>query len=324
MRKMNEMDKMDQTERLERRIAFTRRHLLQAVGAGAALHAMGASTAEEKPAKEPAMDEAIKIPAWYYQHFDADYSLPVPEASFGGWKKETLDISRKHTAIVSMHAWTAGTKEEYPGWWRVVPYIPRSYGVLREVYPRLLSGVRASGLPLFHVVGSGDYYKGLPGHKRTMEIAGPEPPPVEKVKEDPIRERLMQFRNGHAFPGTHNVDDIKRGFKQLDFPEAARPKDNECIAENGRQLFALCKANDINHLIYCGFAINWCLLMSPGGMMDMMQYGVMCSAFRQATTAVENKESAPTQAEKENALWRVSLEFGLVFDVDDFIQAVKA
>jgi hypothetical protein len=60
--------------------------------------------------------------------------------------------------------------------------------------------------------------------------------------------------------------------------------------------------------------------MSPGGMVDMRRTGMICSALRQAVTAVENRESARTQAHKEEALWRVALAFGFVFDVDDLIR----
>jgi len=58
-------------------------------------------------------------------------------------------------------------------------------------------------------------------------------------------------------------------------------------------------------------------------MAEMQKYGIMCSALRQATTAVESKESAKKQWAKELALWRVALAFGFVFDVDDFTRAVK-
>ncbi|MDF2670404.1 MAG: hypothetical protein K0R67_2710, partial [Paenibacillus sp.] len=89
-------------------------------------------------------------------------------------------------------------------------------------------------------------------------------------------------------------------------------------------LFALCKEHGINHLIYTGFAINWCLLLSPGGMADMTKHGIICSAIRQAVTAVENKETARQELNKEQALWRVALAFGFVYDVDDFVQAVRS
>jgi hypothetical protein len=80
----------------------------------------------------------------------------------------------------------------------------------------------------------------------------------------------------------------------------------------------------VNHLVYIGFAINWCLLMSPGGMVDMGQHGVMCSAIREAVTAIENRETARGEREKEQALWRIALQWGFVFGLEDFTRMVRA
>jgi len=223
-----------------------------------------------------------------------------------------------------MHAWDAGTREQFPGWYRAVPYIPRAQEIARTVFPKLLAAVRASDLPLFHVVGGGDYYKDLPGYKRAVELAGLEPSPLEKAAADATRTALDEFRAAHTFVGRHNEEDVKRGFARLDFMPEARPIEGEGIAENGHQLFALCKEKEINHLVYAGFAINWCLLLSPGGMAEMQRYNVMCSALRQATTAVENGATARFELCKEIALWRVSLAFGFVLDVDDFVTALPA
>ncbi len=86
--------------------APTRRAVLRGMGAAAAGAALGPAVwAADTP--QPSRD-AIRIPAWYYQHFDADHSLDVPEEGFGGWKKAPLDFARHHTAVVDMHAWEAG------------------------------------------------------------------------------------------------------------------------------------------------------------------------------------------------------------------------
>jgi hypothetical protein len=54
-------------------------------------------------------------------------------------------------------------------------------------------------------------------------------------------------------------------------------------------------------------------------MADMSQRGILCSTIRQATTAVENRETAREQQCKEIALWRVALAFGFVFDMEDIL-----
>ena len=264
----------------------------------------------------------IRLSANYYQQFDADEHLDVPAESYGGWKQADIDLDLDHTAVVVMHAWKTGTRDQYPGWHRAVEYIPRAQHLLQTTFPTLLGAVRGHGATLFHVVGGGDYYKKCAGYQRALRLAGATPPPGQ-ISPDPALDALQRFRTQQVFAGAHNQMDIERGFAQLDFAPQARPERDEGIAENAEQLFALCQAAGVNHLIYAGFAINWCLLMSPGGMLDMSRHGLMCSAFRQAVTAVENKESARGEGHKEEALWRVALAFGFVFDVDNFVDAIS-
>lgn len=265
----------------------------------------------------------IKIPAEYYQQFDADFNRDVPAEGYGGWKKSVLEIAWEHTAVVVMHAWDTGTREEYPGWHRAVEYIPRANKICRTVFPRLLGTIRETGFRLFHVVGGGKYYQHYSGYQKALELAGTSPSSLEQVKSDDVLQSLRQFRAEHVFVGKHNRADVQPGSSNMDFSPQAKPKGDEGIAENGHQLFALCKHYDINHLIYAGFAINWCLLLSPGGMAEMSKRGIMCSVFRQAVTAVENKETARSELCKEIGLWRVALAFGFVFDVDEFITAIS-
>ena len=300
----------------------SRREFLCESAAGLAAAAVGptALPAATQPAASPRI---VRVPGSYYQQFDADPRRDVPAEGYGGWKKATLELDLRHTAVVVMHAWDCGTPADFPGWHRCVEYIPRANAICRTVFPKLLGGVRAAQVPLFHVVGGGRYYQQLPGYQRAQRLAEPSPKPRETIAADPTLRRLQQFRSDHVFVGKHNQADVTRGFARLDFAPEARPSGEEGVAENGDQLFGLCQAASVNHLIYAGFAINWCLLLSPGGMHEMSGRGILCSAFRDATTAVENKESARRQWAKELALWRVALAFGFVFDVDEFLAAVR-
>lgn len=265
----------------------------------------------------------LRVKAYYYQQFDADFSLDVPAEGYGGWREAEIEISCDHTAVALMHAWDTGSREEYPGWHRAVEYIPRANEICLRVLPSLLKALREVSFPLVHIVGGGNYYHDLPGYRAVAALAGPPPPGPDQVESDPILDRLRQFRAEKVFPGAHNQPDIDRGFATIDFHPAARPLPDEPIAENGHQLFAWCRTKGINHLIYAGFAVNWCLLMSPGGMMEMSARGVMCSVFRDATTAVENRETARAELNKQEALWRVALAFGFVFDTQDFVAALR-
>jgi len=65
------------------------------------------------------------------------------------------------------------------------------------------------------------------------------------------------------------------------------------------------------------------MLTKIPGLLSPLQLEAVCSVLRQATTAVENKESARGEQCKEYALWRVALAFGFVFDVDDFMATLS-
>jgi nicotinamidase-related amidase len=264
----------------------------------------------------------IKVWANYYQQFDADFSREVPGEGYGGWKRAEIEVAPAHTAVVVMHAWNPFTREEYPGWYRAVEYLPRSKRICQEVFPALLEAVRNSPIRLFHVQSDGPFLRQYPGYAKTVELAGPEPPAPAGADSDPVLKKLGQFRGEQVFPGKGNAEDCSRAFKVIDFAPEARPVGDEPVAVTSHQLAALCRHHDVNHLVYAGFAIDWCLLMSPGGMLDMSRRGIMCSAIRQATTAVENKRTAREELCKEIGLWRVSVAFGFVFDVDDFLGAL--
>ncbi len=265
----------------------------------------------------------LRLRAQLYQQFDADPARPVPAETFGGWQTLDVELAPAHTALAVMHAWDCGAPEEFPGWRRAVEYHARAEAIVANVFPPLLAAVRHSPLPVFHVVGGGhDYYSHLPGFQRAVRLAG-KPGELLPVPRDATYERLKKLRSERAFVGDRNRADVDAGFARLDFAPEARPIGDEGIAENGAQLAALCRAHSINHLLYVGFAINWCLLMSPGGMVDMARHGCLCSTIREAVTAVENRETAREEREKQQALWRIALEFGFVFSIEDFLPALS-
>lgn len=268
------------------------------------------------------MDKIINIPAWYYQHFDADLSLEIPGEGYGGWKKaENLSFSLSHSALVVMHTWNCYEPEDFPGWWRVVEYLPRAKEILQQYFPPMLALARKIKLPIIHVVWGGNYYQDLTEHKYSVNLAGQEEV-LPQVRKDVVREGLDAFRESFVFPGDHNQSDVARSRIARDFAPEAKPLPGEIIVSSSKQLFMHCHELGINHLLYSGFAINWCLLMSPGGMLEMQKYGLLCSVIKEMTTAVENKESARNELAKQLALWKVALQFGFVYEYEDLRSAL--
>lgn len=266
--------------------------------------------------------DALRVPASLYQQFDADYSLDVPGEGYGGWQKDELPFSIEHSALVVMHAWDVGSRENHAAAFRACEYLERSYRVAREVFPPLLAAARGAGLRVIHVVGGpGDYYSHHAGF-----VAGDSGDAGERVAlapPDPVHDELRSMRAGRIFPGAGNVAEHAAATAGIDFLPSAVPEGNESVVATTSALTEVCRQGGVNHLVYCGFAINDCLLTSPGGMVDMSRRGFVCSAVRQAVTAVENKETARTETAKDVALWGVALHFGLVYDDVDLIAALR-
>ena len=266
----------------------------------------------------------MKVPSWLYQQFGADYNLDIPHEAYGGWKEVSVPLSLQRTALVSMHVWQFASREEIPGLYCGHPNIAAADCIAVEVFPPLLSAARSAGMPVIHVVGGSDYYSHLPGYKQTMELAGPEPEPPAGAPPDPegvgkIRELIAN----EGYSGAKNIVDIRRAHDNVRIPDGALPVKGEYIAATTHQLNSVCRKLGVSHLVYMGFNANWCILMSPGGMVDMGRLGYLCSIIRQATNAVESKETAREERNKEEALWRTSVGFGLVFDADPFVAALE-
>jgi nicotinamidase-related amidase len=270
----------------------------------------------------------MELLSHYYAQHDADLTAEVPAESFGGWKQRSLDVPKQESALVVMHAWNPGLVDTLPfgpdaphaGWYRVVEYLPRAMRITREVLPPLLAAARAGGLDVIHV-GTKQYASRYPGYALAMDIAGASPEPRHGAPTSAVREQWDRERLAQAL-GAHNLCDIDAGFSLLDIAPQAMPLDHEPLVVDAHQFNAVCRHRRIWHLIYCGFAINWCMLLSPGGMADMVRLGYTCSAIRDAVTAAENRDTARQELCKEIALWRVALDFGYVFDSADLIAAL--
>jgi nicotinamidase-related amidase len=282
-------------------------------------------------------DESPKILSLkgeYYRHHPVDFSKgPLGALGMKGWAETvTIEAPLKETALVSMHAENIGLVPQIPyadkgplaGYMRWLEYEGRKMDILRDIYPRILAAARGAGLPVVHV-SMEDYGKKYPGYKKALQLSGPDPqlatpkaPGAGKLRPpDDIKGKLVF---GERYNDNRDEEHFGRFF---DFAEPAKPRDDEFVVETSHQLSSVLNAMGAWNLIYIGFAVNWCLWFSGGGMVDMSRLGYRCSCIREAVTAVENKESVRGEQHKEEALWRTSLMFGYVFTAEDFISACE-
>ena len=271
----------------------------------------------------------IEVPTWYYAHFGADYSLDVPAEGFGGWQKTVLPLSLEHTALCVMHAWDNPDQDLFPGIYSAVEYLPRAAEIYETRMPSILKAFRDAGVRVIHI-DDGVYVNKYEAYSQTQERIKDRLTESRKAKQlampnaapDPVYDELRTFRSIYVHPGTENKKDIEAVWKIRDIHASVKPLPGEYMLTNSDELQAVCALHDINHLIYVGFAINYCLLMSSGGMIDMSRRGFICSTVREVTTAVENDFSARDEMAKQLALWNTALSFGFVYEQADLEKAL--
>ena len=89
----------------------------------------------------------------------------------------------------------------------------------------------------------------------------------------------------------------------------------------GDQLHDLLRANGLLHLVYVGFATNWCILNRDYGMRAMAQRGYNMILLRDATMGVEFPDTLAAEMATEMAIREVEQQLGFSAAKDDFLAA---
>ena len=266
----------------------------------------------------------MKARVRYYQQFDADFDRDVPAEAYGSWQTELVEFDRKRIALVVVHANDPGPRANAPGWFRAVEYLPRSVAIMSEHFESLLSTCRNSDVPVIHLAGTEGFHRRYPGYAVAESLSANSTPPGVSLSANEELQRFTQFRRSRVFPGEHNESDIRLGRTGMkDFPEWSRPRGEEFVVDRADRLDAAARHLGATHLVYCGFAVNWCVWFISGGMVDMSRLGYLCSVIEEATTAVENAESAREEKHKQYALWTISVKFGFVFPIGEFVSGIR-
>lgn len=270
--------------------------------------------------------KTVSLPTLYYQQFGASPEKGDHSAeTLGGWHKADIKLNLEKTAIVIMHAAYLGTPEQAPEQFSYCEYIPRSYRIAEENFSPILDAARAAGVKVYHVPFGAGYFENLPGYQYTQSLNAEAPyAPRDRATADDVLTELYTFKDNNVAPGPNAWDGIIASRKAyLDFLPQAKPQANEPIATTANELAAIAVKDGINHFIYMGFAIDACLLSAPGGMVDMQGRGFMCSAITDAVTAVESRESVQNGLHTEAAYWRISVNYGFLYDSKDLISAIN-
>ena len=98
-------------------------------------------------------------------------------------------------------------------------------------------------------------------------------------------------------------------------------RDDEYVVATGDQLHALATEQGWLHLIYAGFATNWCILNRDYGMRAMARRGYNLILLRDATMGVEFPDTVDSCFATEMAIREVEQQLGFTVANGDFFAA---
>lgn len=273
----------------------------------------------------------ITLPWHIYRHYPADFSRwREAAAGFRGWDSELRELDLDRTCLALMHFPATGLTPQTewgpdcpnPNHLGTVEWVPRTMEVVAFRMPRLVEAARKSGLQVVHIAGADG--TGPVWEKCLSEVGDPPPDDPDVLPANPelfARHRRDVFDLPRDNSAQVALEPPDLGFSLSD--SILTPEPEDLVVSQAWQLARLLKNRGINHILYCGWALNWCLWFSAGGMCDMQRKGFLCSAVRGGCVAIENRESAVGELNLEYAYWKTSTMFGYIFDLHELTTALR-
>lgn len=222
-------------------------------------------------------------------------------------REVTMALPVDQTALVLVDVWDTHFIESW---------VERAGKVTEEAVVPVLEAARTSGLAVIHAP-SPRVTPSYPDHmarNRPVE-SGPAPdwpPPGFRARQG----EYAAFRGPREQPP--GVPDVTIGMSPH-----IQVADDDFVIETGQQLHDLCRERRIVHLLYAGFATNWCIPNRDYGLRAMAARGYNLVLLRDATMGIEFPDTLDTLTATEMAVREAEQQLGFTACNRDFFKACK-
>ena len=216
------------------------------------------------------------------------------------------------TALVLVDLWNVHFIESW---------IARATQITKECVVPVLDAARQAGLTIVHAPSPpvAEQYPQLQRHKPPEpSVPSTWPPATFRSREGDY----AIYRGPRSQPPGIGVHWDKLA-DQLSVSPAIDVRPEEFVIATGQQLHALLEEQRILHLIFAGFATNWCVLGRDYGIRSMSRYGYNIVLLRDATTGVEFPDTYDNLFTTEIAIREVEQQYGFSASNPDFFAAVE-
>ncbi len=223
-------------------------------------------------------------------------------------RETTMSLPVGQTALVLVDVWNNHFIESW---------LERASQVTREAVVPALEAARAAGLAIVHapcpeVAAQFD------------QLARHQPPPSEPEPDwPPAGFRALQGAYA-AFRGPRDQPPGIPRIESLGMSSAIEVAADDFVVATGQQLHDLCRERRILHLVYAGFATNWCILGRDYGMRAMRRRGYNLILLRDATMGVEFPDTLGELMATELAIREAEQQIGFSASNEDFLAVCRA
>ena len=215
----------------------------------------------------------------------------------------TMSLPVSQTGLVLVDVWNNHFIESW---------LERAEQITRDAVVPILNAARQVGLTIVHapspeVAVKFDQMAGYESFSAEIESDWP---PAE------FRERQGEFS---AYRGPRHQPPGIPKIESLDMSSAIEVGEEDFVIASGQQLHDLCRERKILHLVYAGFATNWCVVGRDYGLRSMRKLGYNLILLRDATTGVEFPDTIHNLMATELAIREAEQQIGFSASNKDFL-----
>lgn len=251
---------------------------------------------------------ALELPCRYYRVY-TDPDTPCIEPNFHHVER-TLPLPVAQTALVLVDVWSTHYIDSWLERARVI--------TAARIVPALQAARRA-GVTVIHAPSPFIADRYLPG---------PPPPaaPEPSLFEWPPPDFRGIYRGGdHAAfgrnPEPRLTAALERYVTELDIAPEVRPEPGEILIHTGQQMHEMLAQRGIVHLVYAGYATNWCIIGRDYGVVAMNDRGYNVILLRDATMGIEFHDSVDRLTATETTIREVETKYGWSAEATGFAAA---
>ncbi len=254
--------------------------------------------------------KSLNLRVRYFQD-STPADVPCRETAFIHREFE-MPLPIAETALVLVDLWNVHFIESW---------IERAKQVTVDCVVPVIDAARKVGMTIVHAPSPSvaAQYPQLKLHKPPQPSTPPTWPPPE------FRSRSGDYdvyRGPRSQPPGIGIHWDKLS-SQLSMSPAIDVQEDDFVIATGQQLHELLEERRILHLLYAGFATNWCVLGRDYGIRSMARYGYNIILLRDATTGVEFPDTYDNLFTTEIAIREVEQQYGFSASNADFFTSTS-